>query len=178
VDTFVTLCGNVVADPTRKATPSGVSVAGLRIASTPRRFDRTAGEWKDGPTLFINVTCWRGLADNVAKSLHKGDPVIVYGRLILREWTDKENQLRHAYEVDAAVVGPDLSRAECGQIRRPVWSAPAPSWVSTLQDPQAADGAPGEPTPEEPAPEDDPEDLAEIRGALDGISGEEQLQRA
>lgn len=177
MDTFVTLCGNVVADPTRKATPSGVSVAGLRIASTPRRFDRTAGEWKDGPTLFINVTCWRGLADNVAKSLHKGDPVIVYGRLILREWTDKENQPRHAYEVDAAVVGPDLSRAECGQIRRPVWSAPAPSWVSTLQDPQDADGTPDEPTPEEPAPEDDPEDLAELRGALDGIASE-ALQQA
>lgn len=132
MDTFVTVCGNLVADPVRRATPSGLAVAGLRLAATPRRFERVSGQWKDGPTLFINVTCWRNLADNVARSLHKGDPVIVYGRLVFREWKDKEAQARHAYEVDAVVIGPDLAKATCGEIQRPSWAAASPAWVSSL----------------------------------------------
>ncbi|MHB2024497.1 MAG: single-stranded DNA-binding protein [Mycobacteriales bacterium] len=142
MDTLVTVCGNVVADPIRRVTPSGLAVAGLRLASTPRRFDRVSGQWKDAPTLFINVTCWRSLADNVAQSLHKGDPVIVYGRLVFREWKDKEEQARHGYEIEALVMGPDLSRATCGQIQRPSWAAGSPSWVASLEaNPEEAGGS-------------------------------------
>lgn len=150
MDTYVTVCGNVVADPLRKATSAGVSVTGLRIASTPRRFDRASGEWKDGATLFISVSCWRNLADNVAQSLRKGDPVIVYGRLVFREWTDKESQARHAYEIDAVVCGPDLSRATCGSVQRPTWAAPSPAWVSSLEQPASDVEPDGDPEPAEP----------------------------
>lgn len=169
MDTFVTVCGNVVADPVRRATASGLAVVSLRLASTPRRFERTSQEWKDGPTLFINVTCWRSLADNVARSLHRGDPVIVYGRLMFREWKDREEQPRHAYEIDAAVVGPDLARATCGEIHRPSWSPPSPGWVASLQ-PAPIDEE--ESYPSEPPIPDDTEPLDAAGGsALAAQSG-------
>ena len=58
-----------------------VPVASFRLACTPRRFNRRTETWSDGPTQWYTVTCWRSLADNVARSLRRGDPVVVQGRL-------------------------------------------------------------------------------------------------
>ena len=44
----------------------------FRIASTERF--KGEGGWQDGDTLFMTVTAWRGLAENVAESASKGDP--------------------------------------------------------------------------------------------------------
>jgi single-strand DNA-binding protein len=127
METVVTVAGNLVGDPTRRATPAGVAVGGFRLASTPRHFDRTNSEWKDGNPLFINVTCWRALADNVVTSLSKGDPVLVHGRLHVRRWTQEDGQERETFEIDATSVGPDLNRAKCRVTRRPgIAHQPAP----------------------------------------------------
>jgi single-strand DNA-binding protein len=61
------------------------------------------------PTLYITVSCWRGLAQNVAASVYKGQPVIVTGRLQMREY--EKNEVKYTtYEIDAVTVGHDLSR--------------------------------------------------------------------
>jgi hypothetical protein len=36
------------------------------VASTSRRFDSEQGGWVDNATLFVTITCWRALAENVA----------------------------------------------------------------------------------------------------------------
>lgn len=109
-ETQVTVVGNLVADPRLTSTPNGQPVASFRLASTPRRFDRAAGEWRDGATLFVNVTCWRGLAENVATSLKKGQAAIVIGRLSVRPYESKEGEKRQSVDIDAMAAGPDLSR--------------------------------------------------------------------
>ena len=43
--------------------------------------------WADVDTLFVTVVCWRQLAENVAASCAKGDPVMVSGRLRIRQWS-------------------------------------------------------------------------------------------
>ena len=118
MESYVTICGNVVAEPVRRSTSAGVAVTGFRVAATPRHYDRSAGEWKDGSTLFINVTAWRALADHVAASLGKGDPVLLHGRLVSRDWNAQDGQPRHAVEVEAMAVGPDLARSVCRVERR------------------------------------------------------------
>ncbi|ABK53392.1 single-strand binding protein [Acidothermus cellulolyticus 11B] len=110
-DPQVTILGNVVADPRLNFTADGHAVASFRLAATPRRFDRTAGQWRDGETLFASVTCWRGLAENVAASLKRGQSVIVIGRLATRWYDAKDGSRREGVEIDALAVGPDLSRA-------------------------------------------------------------------
>jgi single-strand DNA-binding protein len=72
--------------------------------------DRGTGEWRDGDTLFVGVSCWRGLGENVLKSLHKGDPVTVTGRLSVHAYTSKDGQERTSVEVEAISVGHDLNR--------------------------------------------------------------------
>jgi single-strand DNA-binding protein len=108
-DTYLTIVGNVVSDPRFRTTGSGVSVASFRIASTSRRFDRDTGEWKDNEKLFVTVTCWRAMAENVARSLRKGQPVVATGRYYCREYT-KDEVLHASFELDATAVGHDLSR--------------------------------------------------------------------
>jgi single-strand DNA-binding protein len=108
-DTPLTIVGNLVDEPRLRVTKNGHSVANFRLASTSRRFDTEAGAWIDNSTLFVTVTCWRALAENVFGSLHKGQPVVVTGRYYMREYMVEE-ATRTAYELEANAVGHDLSR--------------------------------------------------------------------
>jgi single-strand DNA-binding protein len=124
-DTQVTVVGNLVAEPRLAFTKDGQAVASFRLASTPRRFDRTAGEWKDGDTLYTSVTCWRALAENVSASLKKGASVIVLGRLSVRPYETRDGAQRQSVDIDAIAVGPDLGRA-IALVKRAERGVPAP----------------------------------------------------
>jgi single-strand DNA-binding protein len=86
-------------------------VAKFRIASTPRFYDKQAGEWKDGDTLFLTVNVWRQAAENVAESLTRGTRAIVQGRLRQRSYETKEGEKRTVYELEADEVGVSLKNA-------------------------------------------------------------------
>lgn len=107
-ETTLTVVGNLTADAELRFTPSGAAVANFTVASTPRHFDRQAGEWKDGETLFVRCSAWRELAENVAESLAKGMQVIAQGRLKARSFDTKEGEKRTAWELDVDEVGPSL----------------------------------------------------------------------
>jgi single-strand DNA-binding protein len=119
MDTYLTVAGNLTADPTEHSTANGASVVHLRVASSGRRFDKASGEFRDGDPLFITVSCWRSLAMNVMATLRKGDSVIAQGRLIYRSYEDKQGNRRSVHELDAIAVGPDLSRWPADVRRRP-----------------------------------------------------------
>lgn len=108
-DTMMTLVGNVVDQPRMRRTKNGNIVTNFRVASTSRRFDREQGQWIDNATLFVNITCWRAMGENVEQSMRKGQPVIVTGRYYTREYTVNE-VVRTSYELEATAVGHDLSR--------------------------------------------------------------------
>ena len=59
--------------------------------------------------ILVYGACWRGQAMNVAESVRKGQPVVVYGRYYSRDYT-KNEQVRTSYELEAAALGHDLSR--------------------------------------------------------------------
>jgi len=119
-DTTMTVVGNLVDEPRIRTTKNGHSVTNFRIASTSRRYDTEQGGWVDNATLFVTVTTWRGLAENCAQSLHKGQPVVVSGRFFMREYTVDE-ATRTSYELEASAVGHDLTRgvAEFRRVSRP-----------------------------------------------------------
>jgi single-strand DNA-binding protein len=108
-DIMMTLAGNVCDEPVLRITRNGTSVTRLRLASTPRRYDRAEGRWIDGETVFLDVTCWRGLAEHVAECVHKGQPVLATGRFTAHTYEVNE-QLRYAFRLEAASLGHDLSR--------------------------------------------------------------------
>jgi len=118
-DAQVSLTGYVATQP-KYRTVGGSSVVSMRVAWTTRYIDRGTGEWVDGNTSYVTVSCWRKLADNVALCLRKGDPVVVKGRLSVRPY-EKDGIPRTEVDVDASSVGHDLSRgvASFQRTRRP-----------------------------------------------------------
>ena len=118
-DTIITIVGNLTADPEMRFTPSGAAVASFTVASTPRTFDRAAGEWKDGETLFMRCSIWRDAAENVAESLTKGTRVIAQGRLVQRSFTTREGENRTVVEMQVDEIGPSLRYAKAQVTRQP-----------------------------------------------------------
>jgi single-strand DNA-binding protein len=115
-ETFVTLHGWVGADVVlRKA--NGHSVLDLRVASTARL--KRNGEWFDGDTTWYTVTVWREQADNVLRSVHKGDPVIVHGRLRTDVYTRQDGESASKLVIDGALVGHDLRWGTSQFARKP-----------------------------------------------------------
>jgi single-strand DNA-binding protein len=110
-ETIVTVVGNLTADPELRFTPSGAAVASFTIASTPRTFDRTSNEWKDGDALFLRCSIWRQAAENVAESLQRGMRVVAQGRLKQRSFETREGEKRTVVEMDVDEVGPSLRYA-------------------------------------------------------------------
>lgn len=102
--------GTVITNPVKRSTPTGDEVLSFRMASNARRHDRNTGEWTDGGTLYLTVTCWRRLVRGVGASLMKGDPIIAYGQLRTNEYTNRDGVERADLEMRASAVGPDLAR--------------------------------------------------------------------
>jgi len=109
-DAIITVVGFVAAEPHFEVLASGMSLMSMRIGSTPRRYDRDLGQWRDEDPMFLTVSCWRSLADNLQGcELKRGDPVIVTGRLRIREYA-RDGQRRFSAQIEATTVGHDLSR--------------------------------------------------------------------
>ena len=101
------------------------AVADFTVASTPRTYDRNAGEWRDGDTLFMHCSVWRETAENVAESLRKGMRVIVQGRLTQRSYDTQQGERRTVVELQVDEVGPSLRRARAQVTRNQAQPASA-----------------------------------------------------
>jgi single-strand DNA-binding protein len=107
-DTEVTVVGNVVDSP-RRVRLENSSVTNFRLASTARKYDSAKQEFVDAGTFWVDVESWGDLGGNVARSVSKGDPVIVRGTLTTRSW-ESEHGRRSAPQIKAIAVGHNLQR--------------------------------------------------------------------
>jgi single-strand DNA-binding protein len=153
-DLPLTVIGNLVDDPELRFTSAGVAVARFTVASTPRTFDRDTNTWRDGESTFLDCSCWRQLAENVAGSLSKGSRVVVAGRLRTDRWETPEGEKRSRMVLDADDVGASMTFATVKITRtaRPVpprETAPDDPWATASpvrpSEPVGADVPAGEP---------------------------------
>lgn len=107
-ETVVTLVGNAATGVEFRETAGG-GMARFRFAATARRWDREQQRWTDGHTSFYTVWAWRSLAANLAGSVAVGEPLVVHGRLKVRD-EERDGQRRTFVDVDAVAVGHDLTR--------------------------------------------------------------------
>jgi single-strand DNA-binding protein len=108
MDSVVWITGNVGCDVEYRTFGDDVPYATFRVASTPRV--RRSGEWADGETTWISVTCTRALAENVRTSVQKGEAVVVVGKLRTNRWKDADGALQERLIIEASAVGHDLTR--------------------------------------------------------------------
>lgn len=131
-DIEITVTGNVSSDVLQREVAPGRIVTRFSVATSPRLFKD--GQWVDGPTSFFNVSCFGTLGQNVFASVHRGDPVLVRGRVRVRTW-EADGVRRTSVDIDADALGHDLRRGTAA-FQRPVRvSAPAEDTWAGL-DPQ------------------------------------------
>ena len=169
----ITVTGHVGADPRTRVLASGAVVTDFRIASTPRVQDKD-GAWSDGDTMWFGVSCWRALAENVAASVHKGDKVVVSGRLKVSTWKTDLGEQRSGLEIVSPVVGFDLSRGTAVLHRNPPLTVTTDPGYPTLVDERTGEMLAGGPPDEDGAADDEsagaePDDDQTSLGALVGV---------
>ena len=107
-----TVSGNLVANP--RVLGRDGQVVSMRLASE-RYYRKSDHSWEATDRLFIDVVAFGQLADHCARSLRKGMPVIVSGRLLTNEWVKKDEDTgdevrRSSLRIRAEHIGPDLAR--------------------------------------------------------------------
>ena len=108
--TKIAIVGNLTADPELRFINSGAAVASFTIADTPRVYDKTSGEFKDGETTFWRCSLWREAGENAAESLTRGTRVVAIGETKTRSY-EANGEKRSVVEVTVDEIGPSLRYA-------------------------------------------------------------------
>ena len=141
---FVTLVGYVAQEPNIHTTKTGKTVTDLRIGITPRYKDQATGEWRDAESSYFTVSCWDRLAHHVRASMHKGEPVLVRGKIKTSTYEDKDGRPRTDTRITADTVGHDLSRGVANYIRHRPGQAAANAGAPGDQGPGSPDQREGQ----------------------------------
>ena len=120
--TNITITGLTATDPRHVTTSDGVAITSFRFASTDRRYNRATDKWEDGDTAWFTVSAFRGLAENVKASVHKGDRLIISGRLRVRDWETNDRKGTDV-DIEADAIGHDLTWGITTYVRTPTQGA-------------------------------------------------------
>jgi single-strand DNA-binding protein len=89
----VIILGNLARDPDVRHTPSQQKVARITVAVGRQWKNKMTGELQS-QTDFIPVVAWSYLAETCERFLRKGKPVLVEGRLQVRDYEDAKTGTR------------------------------------------------------------------------------------
>ena len=90
----IVIMGRLTKEPELRTTSSGTSVASFTVAVA-----RDFGTQKE--TDFIDCVAWRQTAEFISKYFHKGNMIVVSGRLQSRKWQTAEGENRTYWEIVA-----------------------------------------------------------------------------
>lgn len=138
---ITTIVGRAATAP-REIHGGKVPYTSFRMATAERYYDKAKGAWVEGRTEWLTVKVFRDMALNVAVSVCKGQPLVVYGRLKTEEWVG-EHGPRTGLVLEAAALGHDLTRGRATFVRtqrRPADDSEAAETASSA-DRSGADGS-------------------------------------
>jgi single-strand DNA-binding protein len=98
----VMMSGRLTRDPERRYAPDGTTVTSLALAFH-RRYRARDGRPAE-QTGFVTVMTYQRLAEVCAQYLKKGSPVLVEGRIQMREWAAPQGEKRSRLEIRAEMV--------------------------------------------------------------------------
>jgi single-strand DNA-binding protein len=99
----VELDGFIGMEPEVKTLSNGSKLVRFSLA-TNEDYKNKAGEWVKN-TTWHNVVMWNKVAEKAVETLKKGTRVSVTGRLVNRQYTDKEGNKRSTFEIQALNFG-------------------------------------------------------------------------
>ena len=106
---IITIAGGLTRDAELRFTSSGQAVTNFTLAQSDRYKD-DQGEWQTKQSLYLDVDIWNENSQykqnptpwaELAAGLKKGDKVAVTGKLITRQWEDRQGNKRSRVEFQA-----------------------------------------------------------------------------
>jgi len=104
---YVTIEGNLTADPELRYLPDGTPVCRLRVAVNTRR-KTTDGSYADTEAEFYDMTVWGRAAPHTAETLTKGAAMIAAGAMWTEAYTDRTGDRRTTRVIRAQHLGASL----------------------------------------------------------------------
>ena len=108
------LVGNLASDVDSRTTSGGIATCTFRLATQRRVANRDGVREAD----FHNIVCWRGLAENCARYLIKGNKVAVEGQIQNRSYDAQDGTKRYVTEIVADNVEFLTAKGEASDVRR------------------------------------------------------------
>ncbi|QNE34425.1 single-stranded DNA-binding protein [Leifsonia shinshuensis] len=143
----VAVRGTVATSPRHIVPEAGAPITSFRLVTNDRRRERRSGATvPDAPSNWFTVTAFDELAVSAAACIARGDPLLVSGRLCVRDWEGE--QLGVTVEIEAEAIGHDLTwgrseftRSTAG-IRLPAAGGAVSDAPGERPDPAAGQGDP------------------------------------
>lgn len=92
----IIMMGNLTRDPQLSYLPSSTAVCEIGLATT-KTFQKQDGS-KGEETCFVSAKIFGKRAEVINKYFHKGDPILIEGRLQYQSW-EKDGQKRSKNEI-------------------------------------------------------------------------------
>jgi single-strand DNA-binding protein len=99
--------GLVATTPRHLITQEGLPITSFRLAANEQTYNKETDTWTTGETNWFTITLFSQLAINGAKSISKGDRVVLTGTLKVRDWDNGERS-GTSVEIEAKSIGHDL----------------------------------------------------------------------
>lgn len=127
----VILMGRLVAEPELRQTPSGMTSCRIRVAVQRRFTDKATGERQSD---FFNCTAWGQTAEFISRYFHKGNMILVEGRLTTGSYQDRTHSDVTHYTTEITIENVEFtgSKSESGN-GNSNYSAPANNSFQTPQ---------------------------------------------
>ncbi len=105
----ITVAGNLTRDPeTRYVDGGGKAVTKFALAINRKT---KAGD----ETMYIDIVAWDRLGEICSEYLKKGMSTLIDGRLVIRDYTNKDGEKRRAVEIVASEMQRLGSKSASGQ---------------------------------------------------------------
>lgn len=98
----IVLSGRLTRDPEKRYASDGTPVTSFSLAFHRRYRSRDGKACEQ--TGFVTVMCYQRLAEVCGQFLHTGSPVVIEGRLQMREWASTRGEKRQTLELRAESV--------------------------------------------------------------------------
>ena len=136
----VILAGNLTRDPELRQVAGDHTVCHLGLGIN-RTWTDSSGQRQEEAT-FVEAEAWGRTAEVIEQYVHKGDPLLIEGRLKLDQWEDQEGARRSRLKVV-------IESAQFLSTRGAADSSEAPGPGRRAEAPQAPAGRPkGRPQPD------------------------------
>lgn len=101
----IIVSGSVVSEPEKRFTPNqNVAVTSFNLSVQAPARSGPGGAGGPAEPFTVKVIAWRGLADAVVESLHKGDEVVVEGKLMTSSFQTPEGVAKKGFEIELAAI--------------------------------------------------------------------------